>query len=47
MRPLSSILSDLAWLLVIVWALPLAILLLGLPIAGVIAAVHAIVKLLS
>ena len=44
MRPLGSILSDFAWLLLIVWALPLAILLLGLPIAAVIAALHAIVK---
>jgi len=46
MNRLRTVLSDLAWLLLIVWGLPLAILVLGLPIVGVIAFVRAIFKLL-
>src|SRR5207253_3113051 len=40
MNRLRPVLSDVAWLLLIVWALPLAILVLGLPIVGVIAFVR-------
>jgi hypothetical protein len=37
-------LSDIGWLLVIVWGAPIAIALLGLPIAGAVAIVHAVLK---
>jgi hypothetical protein len=43
---LGSVLPDIAWLLTIVWALPLAILVLGLPIVGLVALVHAIARFL-
>jgi hypothetical protein len=42
----GSVLSDIACLLTIVWALPLAILVLGLPIVGVVALVHALTRFL-
>jgi hypothetical protein len=37
-------LSDIGWLLLVVWALPIVIVVLGLPLAAAVAAIHAVLS---
>jgi hypothetical protein len=39
-RTARSVLSDIGWLFLVVWALPIVLLVLGLPFAGAIALIH-------